>query len=129
MKLGVGFHLRHHPGHRRAQQFIREGILGTITLAHAQFCFPDKRGVVDLPRRPDGRPGGSVACEVAAQYNDSGGEVILAFANNLNTFDGGTHVAGFAAALLMAGAVVLLRRRQWKKRRELSADAAMHMPK
>jgi 1,5-anhydro-D-fructose reductase (1,5-anhydro-D-mannitol-forming) len=52
VKLGVGFHLRHHPGHRRAQQFIREGILGTITLAHAQFCFPDKRGVVDLPPRP-----------------------------------------------------------------------------
>ena len=52
VKLGVGFHLRHHPGHRRARQFIREGILGTITLAQAQFCFPDKRGVVDLPRRP-----------------------------------------------------------------------------
>jgi 1,5-anhydro-D-fructose reductase (1,5-anhydro-D-mannitol-forming) len=52
VKLGVGFHLRHHPGHRRAQQSIREGILGTITLAHAQFCFPDKRGVVDLPPRP-----------------------------------------------------------------------------
>jgi len=52
VKLGVGFHLRHHPGHRRARQLIREGILGTITLAQAQFCFPDKRGVVDLPRRP-----------------------------------------------------------------------------
>jgi 1,5-anhydro-D-fructose reductase (1,5-anhydro-D-mannitol-forming) len=52
VKLGVGFHLRHHPGHRRARQIIREGILGTITLAQAQFCFPDKRGVVDLPRRP-----------------------------------------------------------------------------
>jgi 1,5-anhydro-D-fructose reductase (1,5-anhydro-D-mannitol-forming) len=52
VKLGVGFHLRHHPGHIRARQLIREGVLGTITLAHAQFCFPDKRGVVDLPRRP-----------------------------------------------------------------------------
>jgi len=52
VKLGVGFHLRHHPGHRRARQLIREGILGVITLAQAQFCFPDKRGVVDLPRRP-----------------------------------------------------------------------------
>ena len=52
VKLGVGFHLRHHPGHIRARQLIREGVLGTITVAHAQFCFPDKRGVVDLPRRP-----------------------------------------------------------------------------
>jgi 1,5-anhydro-D-fructose reductase (1,5-anhydro-D-mannitol-forming) len=52
VKLGLGFHLRHHPGHRRARRLIQEGILGFITLAHAQFCFPEKRGVVDLPRRP-----------------------------------------------------------------------------
>ena len=36
--------------------------------------------------------------------------------------------AGFAAALVLAGAVVLVRRQQWKKRRQLSAGAAMHMP-
>jgi 1,5-anhydro-D-fructose reductase (1,5-anhydro-D-mannitol-forming) len=52
VKLGVGFHLRHHPGHRRARRLIQEGILGTITLVQAQFFFPDKRGVVDLPPRP-----------------------------------------------------------------------------
>ncbi len=51
-KLGIGFHLRHHPGHRRARQFIQQGILGFITLAHAQFCFPEKRGVMALPPRP-----------------------------------------------------------------------------
>ena len=52
VKLGVGFHLRHHPGHRRARQLIQEGILGFISLAQAQFFFTDKRGTVDLPRRP-----------------------------------------------------------------------------
>ncbi len=51
VKLGVGFHLRHHPGHRRARQFIQDGTVGVISLAQAQFFFPDKRGVVDLPRR------------------------------------------------------------------------------
>ncbi len=51
VKLGVGFHLRHHPGHRRAHQLIQQGILGSITLAQAQFFFPDKRGVSALPRR------------------------------------------------------------------------------
>ena len=51
VKLGVGFHLRHHPGHRRARQFIQEGILKFISLAQAQFFFPDKRGGTDLPRR------------------------------------------------------------------------------
>ena len=52
VKLGVGFHLRHHPGHRRARQLIQQGILGSISLAQAQFFFPDKRGVLALPRRP-----------------------------------------------------------------------------
>ena len=51
VKLGVGFHLRHHPGHRRARQLIQEGILGLISLAQAQFFFTDKRGVMDLPPR------------------------------------------------------------------------------
>ncbi|HJW22208.1 MAG TPA: DNA topoisomerase (ATP-hydrolyzing) subunit B [Candidatus Limnocylindrales bacterium] len=37
--------------------------------------------------------------EVALQYNDSYAETVLAFANNINTVDGGTHVTGFRAAL------------------------------
>ena len=37
--------------------------------------------------------------EVALQYNDSYGEQIFSFVNNINTVDGGTHVAGFKSAL------------------------------
>lgn len=37
--------------------------------------------------------------EVAMQYNDSYTETILAFANNINTEEGGTHLDGFKAAI------------------------------
>jgi DNA gyrase subunit B len=37
--------------------------------------------------------------EVAMQYNDSYNEVILSFANNIHTVDGGTHEIGFKNAL------------------------------
>ena len=37
--------------------------------------------------------------EVAMQYNDSYTDTILAFANNINTEEGGTHLEGFKAAI------------------------------
>jgi DNA gyrase subunit B len=33
------------------------------------------------------------------QYNDSYNELLLAFANNIRTVDGGTHLSGFKTAL------------------------------
>ncbi|OGU17584.1 MAG: DNA gyrase subunit B [Geobacteraceae bacterium GWC2_53_11] len=42
---------------------------------------------------------GGVEMEVSMQYNDSYDEKIFAFANNINTHEGGTHLAGFKAAL------------------------------
>ncbi|MBU8922808.1 MAG: DNA topoisomerase (ATP-hydrolyzing) subunit B [Bacteroidales bacterium] len=37
--------------------------------------------------------------EIAIQYNDSYGEKMFCFANNINTVDGGTHLIGFKSAL------------------------------
>ncbi len=42
---------------------------------------------------------GDIIAEVALQYNDSFNELMLSFANNVHTPDGGTHEEGFKAAL------------------------------
>jgi DNA gyrase subunit B len=41
----------------------------------------------------------NVALEVALRYNDSYSEHIYSYVNNINTIEGGTHVAGFRRAL------------------------------
>jgi 1,5-anhydro-D-fructose reductase (1,5-anhydro-D-mannitol-forming) len=46
--LGVGFHLRHHPGHQEARRLIAEGALGTIALAQAQMGS-GLRGMAEIP--------------------------------------------------------------------------------
>ncbi|HLB93805.1 MAG TPA: DNA topoisomerase (ATP-hydrolyzing) subunit B [Candidatus Babeliales bacterium] len=40
--------------------------------------------------------------ELALQYNDGYGEQLFSFVNNINTHEGGTHVAGFKSALTKA---------------------------
>jgi DNA gyrase subunit B len=46
--------------------------------------------------------GDDLAIEVAIQYNDGYDEKVFAFANNINTVDGGTHLSGFRSALSKA---------------------------
>lgn len=41
----------------------------------------------------------SLSIEIAMQYNDSYDEKVYSFANNINTVDGGTHLAGFRGAI------------------------------
>jgi DNA gyrase subunit B len=43
-----------------------------------------------------------VSIEIALQYNDSYNEAVFAFANNINTVEGGTHLVGFRTALTRA---------------------------
>ncbi|MHB8573447.1 MAG: DNA topoisomerase (ATP-hydrolyzing) subunit B [Candidatus Dormibacteria bacterium] len=46
--------------------------------------------------------GNSYSVEVAMQYNSTYVEHVLAFANNINTIEGGSHLAGFRSALTNA---------------------------
>ena len=44
-------------------------------------------------------PEDTIAVEIAMQYNESYNELLLSFANNIHTTDGGTHEEGFKRAL------------------------------
>jgi DNA gyrase subunit B len=70
----------------------------------ASFVEHLNRSKIALHPKPvyiDGERDG-VRTEVAIQYNDSYQETVYAFANNINTHDGGTHLIGFRSALTRA---------------------------
>jgi len=51
VRLGVGFHLRNHPGHERLRDLVAAGSLGTISLAQANWVR-GVRGQSAPPLRP-----------------------------------------------------------------------------
>ena len=69
-----------------------------------EFLNGRKAGAVELIH-PDvihfaaKSPDGEASAEVAMQYTDSFNELLLSFANNVRTTDGGTHEDGFKRAL------------------------------
>ena len=42
---------------------------------------------------------GTTTAEIAMQYNESYNELVMSFANDIHTVEGGTHEQGFKAAL------------------------------
>jgi DNA gyrase subunit B len=78
----------------RERSFYFEGGLQSFV----RHLNRDKEALHSRPIYVERREGGTLV-EVALQYNDSYTETVLAFANNINTVDGGTHVTGFRAAL------------------------------
>ncbi|MCI2046929.1 MAG: DNA topoisomerase (ATP-hydrolyzing) subunit B [Faecalibacterium sp.] len=83
------------PCYREEVMCYEGGIKSFVTYLH------EKRGVTVL--HPGviylkGETEKGIA-EIAMQYNDSYNELVLSFANNVNTPDGGTHEEGFKAAL------------------------------
>lgn len=50
VKLGVGLHLRHHPGHIETRRLVAEGALGTVALAQAQIGQGERGNVHSVPR-------------------------------------------------------------------------------
>ena len=72
-------------------------------VSFVEYLNKEKRGT---PVHPEviymkGEEDGSIA-EVAMQYNDSYNDMIISFANNMSTIEGGTHETGFKTALTRA---------------------------
>ncbi len=66
-------------------EFVKHLNRGKSTLHDSPIYIEGKRGNVEI--------------EIALQYNDTYGENVFAFANTINTVDGGTHLSGFRSAL------------------------------
>src|SRR5579863_3227365 len=66
-------------------EFVKHLNRGKSTLHDSPIYMEGKRGNVEI--------------EIALQYNDSYGENVFAYANAINTVDGGTHLSGFRSSL------------------------------
>jgi DNA gyrase subunit B len=90
---GVWITLRDERADRERSFYFEGGLVSFV-----RHLNRNKESLHSRPIYCEKREGGTMV-EVALQYNDTYTENVLAFANNINTVDGGTHVTGFRAAL------------------------------
>ena len=103
----------------REQAFLNAGLRITLTdkrdeenIVSQEYCYEggirsfveyinESRGLTPLSDDTIylSTVSGDRSAEVALMYNDSYNEIILSFANNIHTIDGGTHETGFKNAL------------------------------
>ena len=77
--------------------FYAGGVSEFIRLLNkGKSTLHDKPLHIEGPREG---PTGSYNVEIAIQYNDTYGEQVFSFVNNINTVDGGPHLSGFRSAL------------------------------
>jgi DNA gyrase subunit B len=76
------------------EEFYSEGGLKEFV----KYLDQTRHLLIPEPIYVEGEKGG-VPVEVAFQYNDGYNENLFSYVNNINTIEGGTHVAGFRRAL------------------------------
>ena len=75
---------------RKSHEFLYEGGIVSFVRASEPHQVTDPPDVIYLQGTRDG-----VDVEIAMQWNDGYAESVFAFANNINTIEGGTHLIGF----------------------------------
>ncbi len=79
---------------RKAHEFLYEGGIVSFVAHLNRAKSPIHPDVIYLQGQRDG-----VDVEIAMQWNDGYAESVFAFANNINTIEGGTHLIGLRSAL------------------------------
>jgi DNA gyrase subunit B len=79
---------------QKSHEFLYEGGLKSFIEHLNRAKTPIHEGVIYVQGTRD-----NVEVEIAMQWNSSYNETLYAFANNINTIEGGTHLIGFRAAL------------------------------
>ncbi|MDD2364629.1 MAG: DNA topoisomerase (ATP-hydrolyzing) subunit B [Desulfuromonadaceae bacterium] len=94
LNAGIRIKISDERGDGKFHEFHYEGGINSFV----EYLNRNKVAINSKPMYFKGEKGG-VEMEVSMQYNDSYDEKIFAFANNINTHEGGTHLAGFKGAL------------------------------
>ena len=81
-------------GNARTEEFFSEGGLREFVM----FLDSTREPLLSEPIYMEGDKNG-VPVQVAMMYNSSYTENVVSYVNNINTIEGGTHVAGFRGAL------------------------------
>jgi DNA gyrase subunit B len=93
LNSGLTIHLLDARSGKSADYFAKGGIAEFVKYLNTNKETLHPKPVVFTRERDN------VSVEVAFQYNDTYGETLLSFVNNINTIEGGTHVGGFRSAL------------------------------
>ena len=78
----------------REEFFSQDGLKEFVKYLDATRGEPIIESIIYLDTEKNGTP-----VEVAMQYNNSFSENVHSYVNNINTFEGGTHITGFRRAL------------------------------
>ncbi|MEJ5962705.1 DNA topoisomerase (ATP-hydrolyzing) subunit B [Pedobacter immunditicola] len=81
-------------GDYKTELFYSEGGLKEFV----QFLDGNRPSLIEEPIYVEGIKNG-IPVELALQYNDSYSENVHSYVNNINTYEGGTHIAGFRRGL------------------------------
>ncbi|TKJ17879.1 DNA topoisomerase (ATP-hydrolyzing) subunit B [Candidatus Woesearchaeota archaeon B3_Woes] len=92
LNKGLKIELHDERTDKKAEFCYTEGIISFV-----EFLNKNKNplnGIIYFKKEKE-----DIGVEVALQYNESYQENVFAFANNINTIEGGTHLSGFKTAL------------------------------